>query len=92
MIRKPFNKQTNQNKKPFGASVNVWEGDVDAALRKLNKILENDDRQRVLSQKECYEKPSIVKRRKRALARKNNLRKPEDSKNDRYNRRKSRPA
>ena len=45
-------------------------GDVNGAIRKLKKILENADRQKELSKREFYEKPSAKKKRRKDAARK----------------------
>lgn len=52
-----------------GASVEVRNGDVNGALRRLKKILDNADRQKELSKREFYEKPSVQNRRSRDQAR-----------------------
>ena len=63
--QKPFQKDT----KPFkGASVEVRNGDVNGALRRLKKILENDNRQKDLAKKEYYEKNSVTKKRAKDAA------------------------
>lgn len=53
-----------------GASVEVRNGDVNQALRKLKKILDNDNRQKELSKREYFEKNSIKNRRARIQSRK----------------------
>jgi ribosomal protein S21 len=53
-----------------GASVQVRNGDVNSALRKLKKILEGDDRQKDLAKHEFYEKPSAKNKRSRDAAKK----------------------
>ena len=70
------------NKKPFarkeeafldkfkGATVEVRNGDVNGALRKLKKILENADRQKELAKREFYEKPSSKRKRQKDAAKK----------------------
>lgn len=52
-----------------GASIEVRRDDVNGALRKLKKILEQDDRQKDLSKHEYHERPSVKKKRARDLAR-----------------------
>ena len=54
-IRKDYKPKEEQMK---GTSISVWNGDVNGALRKLKKILERADRQKELSKREFYEKPS----------------------------------
>lgn len=53
-----------------GAKVEVRNGDVNGALRRLKKILDNDDRQKELSKREFFEKPSLANRRARQQAKK----------------------
>lgn len=64
------NNPRTQQSKPFGASVFVKNDDVNGALRRLKKILEADNRQKVLSQKEYFEKPSVSRKRAKDQARK----------------------
>lgn len=51
-----------------GASVEVRNGDVNTALKKLKKILETDNRQKDLAKHEFYEKASVKKKRARDQA------------------------
>jgi len=66
----------NKNKKPEennffrGASVEVRNGDVNYAIRKLKKILERDDWQKELSKHEYFEKGSVKRKRKKEAAKK----------------------
>jgi small subunit ribosomal protein S21 len=53
-----------------GAKVYVKNDDVNGALRKLKKILEGADRQKELSKREYFEKPSITRKRNKAAAKK----------------------
>ena len=53
-----------------GTSISVWNGDVNGALRKLKKILERADRQKELSKREFYEKPSAKRKKAKAAGRK----------------------
>lgn len=65
-----FNKKFN-DRKPYsaprpripGTSVEVRNGDVNGAIRRLKKILENDNRQKELAKREYYEKPSAKRKR-----------------------------
>lgn len=69
--KKPYNKnKPKQEEKPFGAKVIVRNGDVNGAIRRLKKILENDNRQKELAKREFYEKPSAKKQRKHSQAKK----------------------
>lgn len=62
-----------------GASVQVRNGDVNSALRKLKKILESDDRQKDLAKHEFYEKPSVSRKRARDAAKKRSKREQYDN-------------
>ncbi len=44
-------------------------GDLEYAIRQLKKKLQIDGIKRELKRRECYEKPSVQKRRKQAEAR-----------------------
>ena len=64
-------KQYDNKKEEFrGASVYVRNDDVNGALRRLKKILENDNRQKELAKREYYEKPSAKKKRMKDSAKK----------------------
>lgn len=67
----------HRNKEPVtvqGAKVEVRNGDVNQALRKLKKILDNDNRQKELAKREYFEKDSIKGRRSRIQAKKRSQR------------------
>ncbi len=64
-IRKDYKPKEEKMK---GTSISVWNGDVNGALRKLKKILERADRQKELSKREFYEKPSAKRKRKKDAA------------------------
>jgi len=66
--RKPHKHQPARTWKVPGANVEVRHDDVNGALRRLRKILENNNRQKELAKHEYYEKPSAVKKRERAQA------------------------
>lgn len=51
-----------------GATVEVRNGDVNGALRRLKKILDTANRQKELSKREFFEKPSVKNRRAREQA------------------------
>lgn len=68
MRRQQSNRTTNVTIQ--GAKVFVKNDDVNGALRKLKKILENNNRQKDLSKHEFYEKPSVNKKRRKASAKK----------------------
>ena len=66
------NKQKSFKKKDFkprdpihvkGTSIEVFRGDVNGSIRKLKKVLERADRQKELSKREYYEKPSVKRKR-----------------------------
>jgi small subunit ribosomal protein S21 len=53
-----------------GTNVEVRNDDVSGALRRLRKILEKENRQKDLARHEFYEKPSSLRNRAKAAARK----------------------
>lgn len=53
---------------PRGLVVEVQNGDVERALRKLKKKVQNEGIFQELKKRECYVKPSEQKRRERAQA------------------------
>lgn len=64
-----YNKfQTEDQRRIPGTSVQVRNDDVNGALRRLKKLLEGADRQKELSKREAYEKPSITRKRNRDQA------------------------
>lgn len=67
-----FKKQSRSEEPNFfrGANVEVRNGDVNYALRKLKKILERDDFQKELSKHEYFEKGSVKRKRKKEAAKK----------------------
>ena len=64
--KKPFVKK--EQDKFSGRSIEVYNGDVNGAIRKLKKVLERMDFQKELSKREFYEKPSAKKKRKKDQA------------------------
>lgn len=70
------------NWKLTGTSVEVRNDDVSGALRRLKKILERDDRQRELSKREFYEKPSRQRKRNKDTARSRWLREVDQRRRD----------
>jgi len=72
--KKDFNNKSRQkrqqkDKKEFsGRSIEVYNGDVNGAIRKLKKVLERMDFQKELSKREFYEKPCAKKKRKKDQA------------------------
>lgn len=73
-FKKSFNNKKGPRKEEHfldkfkGASVEVRNGDVNGAIRKLKKILENADRQKELAKREFYEKPSAKRKRQKDAA------------------------
>ena len=73
------NKQKFNKKKDFkprdpihvkGTSIEVRFGDVNGAIRRLKKVLEKADRQKEISKREYYEKPSVKRKRMKDQAKK----------------------
>jgi len=62
------NKKKQEFEKDSGCKVVVRNGDVNGAIRRLKKILERADRQKELTKREYYEKPSVSRKRKKAAA------------------------
>jgi ribosomal protein S21 len=66
---KDFVKYPEQPKRVLsGKTISVWKDDVNGALRKLKRILENDGRQKDLARHEFYEKPSVKRKRAKSVA------------------------
>lgn len=66
-----MNKQGSQNKSVIpGNTAQVRGTDVNGAIRKMKKTLENNNWQKDVSRHEYYEKPSVSKKRSRGAARK----------------------
>lgn len=63
---------SNQKREPIskGASVRVIDGNVEKSVRILKKILLKADRQKELSKREFYEKPSAKRKRLKNQAKK----------------------
>lgn len=66
-MRRPQMTDANDRK---GLYVEVRNNDVTRALRKLKKLMNNEGMIKDMRKKEYYEKPSAVKRREKAQARK----------------------
>lgn len=56
-----------------GLSVEVRNGDVNKALRRFKKKMQEDGKLQTLREKEHYEKPSSVRKRAKAAARARHL-------------------
>lgn len=61
-----------------GISVNVNEGDLTRALRKFKRKVEDAGLLRDLQERQCYDKPSVGRKKARAAARKRWQRKLEN--------------
>jgi len=61
-------RQQKEKDKFSGRSIEVYNGDVNGAIRKLKKVLERMDFQKELSKREFYEKPCAKKKRKKDQA------------------------
>ena len=67
--RKKKQFQKDKEKRRFaGRAIEVYNGDVNGAIRRLKKVLERMDFQKELSKREFYEKPSAAKRRRKKMA------------------------
>ena len=60
--------QDKEKRRFAGRDIEVYNGDVNGAIRKLKKVLERMDFQKELSKREFYEKPSAKKKRKKDQA------------------------
>ena len=70
--RRVFDKNRKREEKPLGKGLIVYvrNNDIDRALRKLKKMVNNEGVIKELKKREFYEKPSDRRRRQRARARK----------------------
>ena len=70
--RRVFDKNRKREEKPLGKGLIVYvrNNDIDRALRKLKKMVNNEGVIKELKKREFYEKPSDKRRRQRARARK----------------------
>jgi small subunit ribosomal protein S21 len=70
--RRVFDKNRKHEEKPIGKGLIVYvrNNDIDRALRKLKKMVNNEGVIKELKKREFYEKPSERRRRQRARARK----------------------
>lgn len=69
-MHKNHNKRYNDNNQIQGLAVEVRNGDVNKALRRFKKMVQEDGILQTLREREYYEKPSI-KRAKAAKAARN---------------------
>lgn len=70
--RRDRDRRPPRERKPFtdGLQVEVWNGDVEKAMKILKKHMAREGIFREVKNRQAYEKPSIKKRRKSAEARK----------------------
>jgi small subunit ribosomal protein S21 len=69
--RKPYSRKPRDKNAPVkvpGLKVWVQHGEVDRALRKFKKKVNNDGKFRILKEREYFEKPSERKRKQKARA------------------------
>ena len=70
--RRVFDKNRKREEKPHGSGggliVYVRNNDIDRALRKLKKMVNNEGVIKELKKREFYEKPTAVRKRKMAAA------------------------
>lgn len=78
--KKPWHKKKQKHATVRVTGLKVWvnDGNAEKALRKLKKKIDNDGKLQTLKSKEYYEKPSIVRKRARDVARKRHLREQAD--------------
>ncbi len=69
---KKWNKNRDSDKEYAikGSKVEVYNNDVNGALRRMKKILERNNWQKDLSKHEFYEKPSVKRKRQKDAAKK----------------------
>ena len=68
MRRKKNFRKKRPKDNAVGLSVTVFNNNVDEALRRLKKKVKNSNMLQELRKKECFIKPSIIKREKRNLS------------------------
>ena len=68
--KKRFNKKQNDKPQVSGRSIEVRNGNVNFAIKKLKKVLERMDFQKEVAEREYYEKPSTTRKRKKDQAKK----------------------
>ena len=68
--RRVFDKNRKREEKPLGKGLIVYvrNNDIDRALRKLKKMVNNEGVIKELKKREFYEKPTSVRKRKAAAA------------------------
>lgn len=68
--KKRFQKKENDKPQVSGRSIEVRNGNVNFAIRKLKKVLERMDFQKEVAKREYFEKPSATRKRKKDQAKK----------------------
>ena len=64
--RKKFDRKKKEERKQFqGRNIEVRNGDVNGAIKRLKKVLERMDFQKEVAKREYYEKPSTQRKRKK---------------------------
>ena len=66
--RRKFNKKRKRIEDPPGLAVNVYNNNIDVALRRFKKKVKNSNLMLDVRKKSYYEKPSDTKRFKKNLA------------------------
>ncbi len=68
--KKKFKKKENDRPQVSGRTIEVRNGNVNFAIKKLKKVLERMDFQKEVAKREYYEKPSATRKRKKDQAKK----------------------
>ena len=77
-------KRPNQDDVTKGLYVEVHNNDVNRAMRKLKKMINSEGILKDLRDKEYYEKPSLKKKKAKAMARKRWLKQMEKNQNNNW--------
>ena len=77
--RQLYNKQKPAHHSNFGNIVYVVDGNIEQALRKLKKKIQNSNLMDEIRKREFYEKPSQVRKVKKAMAKKREKKRTADS-------------
>jgi|LauGreDrversion4_2_1035121.scaffolds.fasta_scaffold230872_2 small subunit ribosomal protein S21 len=67
---KKWNKNPNDEYVIKGSKVEVYNNDVNGALRRMKKVLERNNWQKDLAKHEFFEKPSVQRKRRKDAAKK----------------------
>lgn len=79
-----MSKKPNQDDRNKGLYVEVHNNDVNRAMRKLKKMINSEGILKDLRDKEYYEKPSLKKKKAKAMARKRWLKQMEKDQNNNW--------